>query len=117
MRKWREASANGDWRRMSVLNHCRNVIWNACIEKKKINIKKEWQPSKIIIKISVADPDPNPNPPDPHVFGPPGYGSIRQRYRSGSWSFYHHAKIVRKSEKPWFLLFCDFLTIFLWKMM
>jgi hypothetical protein len=38
---------------------------------------------------SVADPDPNPDPdpPDPHVFGPPGSGSIIQRYGSGS--FYH----------------------------
>ena len=35
-------------------------------------------------RTSVADPDP----PDPHVFGPPG---------SGSGSFYHHAKIVRKT--------------------
>jgi hypothetical protein len=45
---------------------------------------------------SVADPDPNPDPdpPDPHVFGPPG--SISQRYGSGSGSFDHHAKIVRK---------------------
>ena len=42
---------------------------------------------------SVADPDP----PDPHVFGPPGSGSINQRYGSGSGSFYHHAKIVRKT--------------------
>ncbi len=50
---------------------------------------------------SVADPDP-------HVFGPPGSGSISQRYGSGSGSFSHQAKIVRK---PWFLLFCDlFLT-------
>jgi hypothetical protein len=40
-------------------------------------------------KTSVTDPDPNPDPPDPHVFGPPGSGS-----------FYHHAKIVRKSLIP-----------------
>jgi hypothetical protein len=46
---------------------------------------------------SVADPDP----PDPHVFGPPGYGSgcISQRYGSGfdsgSGSFYHQAKLLR----------------------
>jgi hypothetical protein len=33
---------------------------------------------------SVADPDP----PDPRVFGPPGSGSINQRYGSGSGSFY-----------------------------
>ncbi len=49
----------------------------------------------------VADPDPNPDPdpPDPSVFGPPGSGSesISQRYGSGSGSFNHAAKIVRKA--------------------
>jgi hypothetical protein len=40
----------------------------------------------LIYAPSVADPDPNP-----HVFGPPG---------SGSGSFYHHAKIVRKILIP-----------------
>jgi hypothetical protein len=44
-------------------------------------------------KISVADPDP-------HVCGPPGSGSISQRYGSGSGYFYHHAKIVRKTLIP-----------------
>ncbi len=48
----------------------------------------------------VADPDP----PDPYVFGPPGSRSISQRYGSGfgfgSGSFYHHAKIVRKTLIP-----------------
>ncbi len=34
---------------------------------------------------SIADPDP-------HVFGPPGSGSISQRYGSESGSFYHHAR-------------------------
>jgi hypothetical protein len=29
-------------------------------------------------------------------FGPPGSGSINQRYGSGSESIYHQAKIVRK---------------------
>jgi hypothetical protein len=44
---------------------------------------------------SVADPDPR-------VFGPPGFGSgsTSQRYGSGSGSFYHHAKIVRKTWIP-----------------
>ncbi len=53
----------------------------------------------LIVCFSVADPDPNP---DPHVFGPPGSGSgsISQRYGSGSGSFYHHAKIVRKTLIP-----------------
>jgi hypothetical protein len=38
-------------------------------------------------------------PPDPHVFGPPGSGSISHRYgsASGSGSFNHKAKIVRKT--------------------
>ncbi len=38
---------------------------------------------------SVADPDP-------HVFGPPVSGSTSLRYGS----FYHHAKIVRKTLIP-----------------
>jgi hypothetical protein len=46
-------------------------------------------------------PDPDPDPPDPHVVGPPGSGSINQRYGSGSGigfrSFYHQVKIVRKT--------------------
>jgi hypothetical protein len=43
------------------------------------------------IQSSVADPNP-------HVFKPPGSGSTSQRYGSGS--FYHHAKIVRKTLIP-----------------
>ena len=63
-------------------------------------LKQKW------VKTSVADPDPDPDPPDPHVFGPPGSGSnghSGQRYGSGSGScpgsgsFFHHAKIVRKT--------------------
>jgi hypothetical protein len=36
---------------------------------------------------------------DPYVFGPPGYGSVSTstRYGSGSGSFHHQAKIVRKT--------------------
>jgi hypothetical protein len=49
--------------------------------------------------ISVADPDP-------HVFGPPG---------SGSRSFCHHAKTVRKTLIPSILWL--FLNFYLWKMM
>ncbi len=47
---------------------------------------------------SVADP----NLPDPHVFGPPGSGSISERYgsESGSGSFCHQAKILRKTLIP-----------------
>ncbi len=47
---------------------------------------------------SVADPDSNP---DPHVFGPPGSGS-----------FYHHAKIVRKTfDSYYFVTLFDFLSL------
>jgi hypothetical protein len=35
-----------------------------------------------------------------YVFGSPGFGSISQRYGSGSGSFYHQAKIVRKTLIP-----------------
>jgi hypothetical protein len=35
---------------------------------------------KRLAQSTVAGPDPNPYPPDPHVFGPPGSGSISQRY-------------------------------------
>jgi hypothetical protein len=60
---------------------------------------------------SVADPDP----PDSHVFGPPGSGSISQKYGfgsgSGSGSFYHHPKIVRKTLIP--TIFVTFLTFHL----
>ncbi len=55
----------------------------------------------------VANPDPNPDPPDPRVFRTPGSGS-----------FYHKAKIVRKSLISIVLSLCDiFLTLYLWKMM
>jgi hypothetical protein len=62
------------------------------------------------MKSSVADPDPDP--PDPHVFGPPGSGSgsASQRYGSGSGSFYHHAKIVRKTLIPTILRLFDFFS-------
>ncbi len=63
-----------------------------------VSYKNTWCAS--IPVFSVPDPDP----PDPHVFGPPGSGSISQRYGSGSGSgsgsFYHHAKIVRKPLIP-----------------
>jgi hypothetical protein len=60
------------------------------------------------VKTSVADPEPNlaPDPSDPYVFGPPGSGSISQRYRrepgSGpdSGSFSYQAKEVKKTLIP-----------------
>ncbi len=52
--------------------------------------------SATLVRGSVADP--NPDPPDPHVFGPPGSGSTSQMCGSGS--FYHHAKMVRKTMIP-----------------
>ncbi len=67
--------------------------------------EQKWKENPLFLT-SVADPDP----PDPHVFGPPGSGSISQRYGSGSGSFYHPA--VRKILIPtalWLLL--DFLSL------
>jgi hypothetical protein len=60
--------------------------------------------SRVIESIErIADPDPS----DPYVFEPPGsgYGSSNQRYGSGSGSFYHQAKIVRKTMIPTVLSF------------
>ncbi len=54
-----------------------------------------------LLQNSVADPDPS----DPYVFGPPGSGSVNQRYGSGSGFFYHEAKIVSKT----LVLFCAVL--------
>jgi hypothetical protein len=51
---------------------------------------------------SVADS--NPDPSDPYVFGPPGSGSGSICQRHGSGSFYHQAKIVRKTLIPTVLL-------------
>jgi hypothetical protein len=76
-------------------------IWENIFKNYGKNIKHET------ILTSVADPDPDP--PDPHVFGPPGSGSTSQRYGSGS--FYHHAKIVRKTLISTILLL--FLTFYL----
>ncbi len=50
--------------------------------------------------------------PDPYVFGRPGSGSVSQRYGSGSVSFYHQAKIVRKTLMSTVLwLLYDFLSL------
>jgi hypothetical protein len=54
---------------------------------------------------SVADPDQ-------YFFGPPGFGSISARCWSGSGSFYHQAKIVRKTLITTVLwLLYDFLSL------
>ncbi len=59
--------------------------------------------------------------PDPRVFGPPGSGSTSQRFGSGSCSgsgsgsFFHHAKIVKKTLIPTILWL--FFTFYLCKMM
>jgi hypothetical protein len=44
--------------------------------------------------------------PDPYVFGPPGSGSVGQRYGSGF--FYRQAKTVRKTLIPTVSVFCHF---------
>ncbi len=66
----------------------------------------------IIVCNRVADPNPDPDPPD--VFKPPGsgFGSISQSYGSGSGSFYHKAKLVRKTLISTVLgLLFDFLSL------
>jgi hypothetical protein len=42
---------------------------------------------------------PDPDPPDPHFFGPPGSGSISQRYGSGSGSVGILLSASKNSEK------------------
>ncbi len=68
-----------------------------------------------ILADSVSDPDAYPDP-NPYVFGPHGSGFISHRYGigsgSGSGSFYHQAKIVRKTLMPTVLgLLYDFLSL------
>ncbi len=65
------------------------------------------QVSEVKAIISVVDPDP-------WVFGPPGPGpgSVSQRYRSGSESFYHQAKKLGKTLIPTVLcLLYDFIFL------
>jgi hypothetical protein len=57
--------------------------------------KKKAAGGKLFLDQPTSVADPNP---DPHVFGPPGSGSISQNYGSGS--FYHQAEIVRKTLIP-----------------
>ncbi len=76
------------------------------------HLLKGWVTEELVLPplTSVADPDPS----DPYVFGPPGFGSgsISQRYGSGSGSFYHQAKNVRKILIPTVLwLLFDFLSL------
>jgi hypothetical protein len=60
------------------------------------------QTLEIFNQVLSSVPDLDPDPPDPHVFGPSGFGSgsITQRYGSGSGSFYQQAKLVRKTLIP-----------------
>jgi hypothetical protein len=77
------------------------------------NIKSDLRSFSLpfyLVLNSVPDPDPEAQKHvDPHVFGPPGSGSTSQMYGSGS--FYHHAKLVRKTLIPTVLWL--FLTFYL----
>jgi hypothetical protein len=82
-----------------------------CMAAEKNHSKRFKQfAARCLLKSSVADPDPS----DPYFFGPSGSGSVSQRYgaRYGSGSFYHQAKIVRKTLIPTvlFLIF-HFLSL------
>ncbi len=62
--------------------------------------------------ISSSVPDPHP---DPYIFGPPGSasGSVSHKYGSGSGSFHHQTKIVRKTLISTILWhFHDFLSLY-----
>ncbi len=95
------------WRRRSVRRG-----WRSCPGLPPSVATQEPLNTQVKVKTSVADSDP-----DPHVFGPPGSGSTSQRYRSGSYSrsgsgsFYHHAKIVRKTLIPTILWLFLFLSL------
>jgi hypothetical protein len=65
-----------------------------CIHYRYVDINPIYLVRQPSFKTSVADPDLS----DTYDFGPPG--AVSQRYRSGSGSFYHQAKIVRKSLIP-----------------
>ncbi len=66
--------------------------------------------AELTASMTSMDPDP-----DPHVFGPLGSGSGSTSQRYGSGTFYHHAKIGRKTLIPTILWL--FLTFYLEKMM
>jgi hypothetical protein len=60
-----------------------------------------WRLKIESLRSCVADPDPKPDPSDPYVFGPCGSGSrFVSQNGSGSRSFYHQTKIVRKTLIP-----------------
>jgi hypothetical protein len=84
------------------LQHPLAVAWNC--QRAELYVADSYNHKIKKVSKSVADPNPDPDPPYPHVFGPSGSGSISQRYGSGfgsgSGSFYHHAKIVRKTLIP-----------------
>jgi hypothetical protein len=51
--------------------------------------RRDERQRTVSLYISVSDPNPDPDPSDSYVFRPPGSGS-----------FYHQAKIVRKTLIP-----------------
>ncbi len=53
----------------------------------------------------------DPDPPEQHVFGPPESGSTSESYGSGSGTFYHHAKIVKKNLESYYFVTFDFLSL------
>jgi hypothetical protein len=103
-------------------NFKKNILWGwipISVDKKhnQPHFRSQCRISNLRAIGSVADPDPNPDP-DPHVFRPPGSGSTSQRYGSGSiscsgsGSFYHHAKILRKTLiTHYFVTLLDFLSL------
>jgi hypothetical protein len=79
------------WTFLTVLCSCRTRLHPG---RQPLQQKESSCTPKIRHFASVVDPESDP---DPYFFGPPGSRSISARYGSGSGSFYHQAKIVRKT--------------------
>jgi hypothetical protein len=80
-----------DARVEEVRGLCLTLLENLLITEMEATYGATWTQIIKVLRIrtikngdsSVADPNPDP---DPHVFGPPGSGSIIQRYGFGSGS-------------------------------
>ncbi len=68
-------------------------------------IQKNYERVACIHQTSIADPDL-------YAFGPPGSGAVPRRYGSGSRSFYHQAKKVKKKLDSYCFVTSLWLFIF-----
>ncbi len=99
---WTVAILRNLWASVSDVKH----VVKAAGER-TLNTGLDW----VAMKTSVPDPDP-------HVFGPPGSGSISHTYGSGSrsGSFYHSSiQAKMKNGKKNLTSYC-FVSFYLWKL-